>query len=45
MILSNANKKFTKRWKKVENIIEKEGININDINNKKFNKYWEKSKI
>ena len=44
IILSNANKKFTKRWKFVEKEAEKQKINIKKIDLNKFNKLWNLSK-
>ena len=44
IILSNANKKFTKRWKFVEKEAKKQKIDINKIDLNKFNKLWNLSK-
>jgi len=44
LILKNANKKFSKRWKKLEKFAKKENINLNNISMKKYNLLWQKAK-
>ncbi len=44
LILTNANKKFTKRWKKLENISKKENLELNKLNIKQYNEIWQKVK-
>ena len=44
MILSDANKKFEKRWKKIENFTKKEKVKLEDLTINDYNKYWEKAK-
>ena len=43
-ILNRANKKFENRWRKVEKIIKTKKENLNNLNSKKLNQYWEISK-
>ena len=43
-ILKKANLKFVKRWKKLESFAKKEGIDLNIIKIKKYNKMWEQAK-
>ena len=45
LILKKANKKFVHRWEKLEKIVRKDKLNLNDITIKKFNQMWEKAKI
>ena len=45
LILKNSNKKFSKRWKKLENIAKKEKLNLEKISMRKYNILWEKAKI
>ena len=44
VILKKANKKFSKRWKKVEKIAKEENLNLNKISLKKYNQMWKKVK-
>ena len=44
LILKNANKKFSKRWKKLEKLAKKENLNLNNISMKKYNLLWQKAK-
>jgi uncharacterized protein YabN with tetrapyrrole methylase and pyrophosphatase domain len=44
LILKNANKKFSKRWKKLEKFAKKENLNLNNISMKKYNLLWQKAK-
>jgi len=44
IILKNANRKFSKRWKKVEKIAIKENLNLRKISLKQYNKIWNKAK-
>ena len=44
IILKNANKKFSKRWKKMENIAKEENLNLMKISLKKYNQMWNKVK-
>ena len=44
LILKNANKKFSKRWKKVEKSAKKENLSLRKISLKKYNLMWEKAK-
>ena len=44
LILKNANKKFSKRWKKLEKFAKKENLNLNNISIKKYNLLWQKAK-
>ncbi len=43
-ILKNANKKFTKRWKKLEILAKNENINLNNLSLKKYDVLWNKAK-
>ena len=44
MILKKANKKFLKRWDKVEKLIEENNKNIKDLNIDDFEYFWQKAK-
>ena len=44
IILSEANKKFTGRWKKIEKYALEENKKLKDLNLKDFNFYWNKAK-
>ena len=44
LILTKSNNKFTKRWKKTESYIKKDGKKFNDLKIKDYNKYWTKAK-
>ena len=44
MILKKANKKFLKRWNKVEKLIEENNKNIKDLNIDDFEYFWQKAK-
>jgi MazG family protein len=44
IILSRANNKFITRWNKIEKMIEKDKKKFNELDIKKFNKYWELAK-
>jgi MazG family protein len=44
IILKNANKKFSKRWRILESIAKKEKISLNTISKKKYNEMWESAK-
>lgn len=44
VILKNANKKFAKRWKKVEKSAKKENLSLRKISLKKYNLMWKKAK-
>ena len=43
-ILKQSNKKFTKRWQKLENYITKENFKLNNLNINQYNKIWNKIK-
>ncbi len=43
-ILKQSNKKFTKRWQKLENYITKENLKLNNLNINQYNKIWNKIK-
>ena len=44
LILRNANKKFTQRWKKLENLSKKENINIKNLSIKEYDRLWKIAK-
>ena len=44
LILKNANNKFSKRWKKLEKLAQKEKLNLHDISLKKYDLLWNKAK-
>ena len=44
IVLKKANRKFTQRWKKVEKIAKKEGLNLSKISLEKYNQMWDKAK-
>ena len=44
MILSNANNKFIERWNKIERMMKKDNKKFNELDIKKFNKYWKLAK-
>ena len=44
VILSKANNKFIGRWNKIEKMIKKDKKKFNELDIKKFNKYWELAK-
>ena len=44
LILRNANKKFTQRWKKLENLSKKENINIKNLSIKEYDRLWKMAK-
>jgi len=44
LILKNANKKFSKRWERLEKLAKKENLNLNNISMKKYNLLWQKAK-
>jgi|TARA_B110000495_G_C22863650_1_gene503604 phosphoribosyl-ATP pyrophosphohydrolase len=44
IILEKANKKFLKRWNKVEKLIEENNKNIKDLNIDDFEYFWQKAK-
>ena len=43
-VLKKANKKFLKRWHKVEKLIEENNKNIKDLNIDNFQYFWQKAK-
>ena len=43
-VLKQSNKKFSKRWKKVEELAKTENINLNKISMKKYNEMWKQVK-
>ena len=45
LILAQSNKKFIKRWKRIEKFINEDKKIFEDININQFNKYWERSKF
>ena len=45
IILSKANNKFINRWNKVEIMIKKDKKKFNELDMKKFNRYWNLAKI
>ena len=45
VVLSKANYKFMKRWKKIEFLLKKDKKEFNDLNFADFDKYWKKAKI
>ena len=44
VILSKANNKFIGRWNRIERMIKKDKKKFNELDIKKFNKYWELAK-
>ena len=44
LILRNANKKFTQRWKKLENLSKKENIKIKNLSIKEYDRLWKMAK-
>ena len=44
IVLKKANKKFSKRWKKVERFSIKENLELRKITMKKYNSLWDKAK-
>ena len=44
IILKKANKKFTKRWKKVEKIAKKNNLNLKEITLTKYDEIWNEAK-
>ena len=44
-ILKNANKKFSRRWKRLEKLAKKENNNLNDLSMKEYNVLWNKTKM
>ena len=44
VILSKANNKFIGRWNKIERMIKKDKKKFNELDIKKFNKYWKLAK-
>ena len=44
LILKNANKKFSKRWRRLEKFAEKENLNLSKLSLKKYNFLWIKAK-
>ena len=45
LVLSSANKKFVKRWKKIEKYLNKDKKKFNELNINQFNKLWQKAKL
>ena len=44
LILSKANNKFIDRWNKIEKMIKKDKKKFDELDIKKFNKYWKLAK-
>jgi len=44
LILKKANNKFSKRWKKLEKLAEKENLDLNKLSLKKYDILWNKAK-
>ena len=44
LILKNANNKFSKRWKKLEKLAQKEKLDLNKLSLKKYDLLWNKAK-
>jgi len=44
LILKKANNKFSKRWKKLEKLAEKENLDLNKLSLKKYDLLWNKAK-
>ena len=44
IILKNANRKFSRRWRKVEKIVKYENLNLKEISLEKYNQIWNKVK-
>ena len=43
-MLKQSNKKFSKRWKKLENYTNKENLELQNLSIKEYNKIWNKVK-
>ena len=43
-VLKQSNKKFTKRWKKLEKFTTKENFKLNNLNTNQYNRIWNKIK-
>ena len=43
-VLKQSNKKFSKRWKKLENYTNKENLELQKLSIKEYNKIWNKVK-
>jgi len=44
LILKKANNKFSKRWKKIEKLAQKENLDLNKLSLKKYDLLWNKAK-
>ena len=44
LVLKQSNKKFSKRWKKLENYTNKENLELQKLSIKEYNKIWNKVK-
>jgi len=44
LVLKQSNKKFSKRWKKLENYINKENLELQKLSFREYNKIWNKVK-
>ena len=44
LILKNANNKFSKRWKKLEKLAQKEKLDLHKLSSKKYDLLWNKAK-
>jgi len=44
LVLKQSNKKFSKRWKKLENYTKKENLELQKLSIKEYNKIWNKVK-
>ena len=44
LILKKSNKKFIKRWSKLEKLANKEKIDLKKLSLKKYNQMWENAK-
>ena len=42
--LRAANKKFIKRFQKMEKLIDQDGLNINNLNQKEMDVFWDEAK-
>ena len=45
LVLKQSNKKFSKRWKKLENYTNKENLELQKLSIREYNKIWNKVKI
>jgi uncharacterized protein YabN with tetrapyrrole methylase and pyrophosphatase domain len=43
--LRNANRKFLKRFNKMEDLMENSGVKFKDMNQKQMDVFWDKAKM